>query len=140
MDKNNSVITVEAIVHAPVEKVWEYWIEPDHIMKWNTASDDWHTPLAENDLRAGGKFVSRMEAKDGSFGFDFGGVYDEVRAHEFISYKLEDGRKVEITFIPLENHTKVVEVFEPETTNPNEMQQEGWQAILNNFKKHAEQQ
>ncbi|MEK3980298.1 SRPBCC family protein [Psychrobacillus sp. FSL K6-2836] len=140
MDKNNSVITVEAIVHAPVEKVWEYWIEPDHITKWNTASDDWHTPLAENDLRAGGKFVSRMEAKDGSFGFDFGGVYDEVRAHEFISYKLEDGRKVEITFIPLENYTKVVEVFEPETTNPNEMQQEGWQAILNNFKKHAEQQ
>ena len=140
MDKNNSVITVEAIVHAPVEKVWEYWIEPDHITKWNTASDDWHTPLAENDLRAGGKFVSRMEAKDGSFGFDFGGVYDEVRPHEFISYKLEDGRKVEITFIPLENHTKVVEVFEPETTNPNEMQQEGWQAILNNFKKHSEQQ
>ena len=91
-------------MHAPVEKVWEYWTEPDHITKWSNASDDWHTPYAENDLRVGGKFVSRMEAKDGSFGFDFGGVYDEVRANEFISYTLGDGRKVEITFIPQEKH------------------------------------
>ncbi|MFJ7828315.1 SRPBCC family protein [Psychrobacillus sp. NPDC096623] len=140
MGTSNSAITVEAIVQAPVEKVWEYWTEPEHITKWNNASEDWHTPHAENDLRAGGKFVTRMEAKDGSFGFDFGGIYDEVRNHEFISYKLEDGREVEITFIPQGNDTKVVEVFDPETTNPIEMQQEGWQAILNNFKKHAEQQ
>lgn len=140
MNTNQSVITVEAIVHAPVEKVWEYWTAPDHIAKWNNASDDWHTPYAENDLRAGGKFVSRMEAKDGSFGFDFGGIYDEVRAQEFISYTLGDGRKVEITFIPQDNDTKVIEVFDPETTNPIEMQREGWQAILNNFKKHAEKQ
>lgn len=140
MNTNQSVITVEAIVHAPVEKVWEYWTTPDHIAKWNNASDDWHTPYAENDLRVGGKFVSRMEAKDGSFGFDFGGIYDEVRAKEFISYTLGDGRKVEITFIPQDNDTKVIEVFDPETTNPIEMQREGWQAILNNFKKHAEQQ
>ncbi len=140
MYTNRSVITVEATVHAPVEKVWEFWTEPDHIKKWNNASDDWHTPYAENDLRAGGKFVSRMEAKDGSFGFDFGGIYDEVRDHEFISYTLEDGRKVEITFIPQENDTRVIEVFDPETINPIEMQQQGWQAILNNFKKHAEQQ
>lgn len=140
MDTKSSVITVEAIVHAPVEKVWEYWTVPDHITKWNNASDEWHTPHAENDLRAGGKFVSRMEAKDGSFGFDFGGIYDEVRTNEFISYALEDGRKVEITFIPQENDTKVVEVFEAETANPIEMQQEGWQAILNNFKKYAELQ
>ena len=140
MATNHSVLTVEALVHAPVEKVWEYWTVPDHITKWSNASDDWHTPYAENDLRAGGKFVSRMEAKDGSFGFDFGGIYDEVRAHDFISYTLGDGRKVEITFIPQENATRVVEVFEPETANPIEMQQEGWQAILNNFKKHAEKQ
>lgn len=140
MDTNRSLITVEAIIHAPVEQVWEYWTVPAHITNWNNASEEWHTPYAENDLRAGGKFVSRMEAKDGSFGFDFGGLYDEVRSHEFISYTLGDGRKVEITFIPQQNETKVVEVFEPETTNPIEMQQEGWQAILNNFKKYAEQQ
>lgn len=140
MATNHSVLTVEAIVHAPVEKVWEFWTVPDHITKWSTPSDDWHTTYAENDLRVGGKFVSRMEAKDGSYGFDFGGVYDEVRAHDFISYTLGDGRKVEITFIPQENATRVVEVFEPETANPIEMQQEGWQAILNNFKKHAEKQ
>ncbi len=140
METNHLVITVEAIVHQQVEKVWEYWTAPDHITKWNNASDDWHTPYAENDLRAGGKFVTRMEAKDESFGFDFGGIYDEVVTHEYISYTLEDGRKVEITFIPQENDTKVIEVFEPETTNPVEMQQEGWQAILNNFKKYAEQQ
>ena len=103
MATNHSVLTVEAIVHAPLEKVWEYWTVPDHITKWSTPSDDWHTTYAENDLRVGGKFVSRMEAKDGSYGFDFGGVYDEVRAHEFISYTLGDGRKVEITFIPQEN-------------------------------------
>jgi len=140
MDASDSVITIEAIVHAPIEKVWEYWTVPHHIRKWNNASDEWHTPSAENDLRVGGKFVSRMEAKDGSFGFDFGGIYHEVRVHEFISYALEDGRKVGITFIPQENETKVVEVFEPETANPVEMQQEGWQAILNNFKKYTEQQ
>ena len=140
MDTNHSRLTVEAIVHVPVGKVWEYWTEPDHIKKWSKASDDWHTPHAENDLRVGGKFVSRMEAKDGSFGFDFGGIYDEVRAHEYISYTLGDGRKVEITFIPQGNDTKVIEVFEAEMSNPIEMQQEGWQAILNNFKKHAEQQ
>ncbi|WP_342599085.1 SRPBCC family protein [Psychrobacillus sp. FSL H8-0483] len=140
METNNNALTVEAIVHAPVEKVWEYWTLPEHITKWNSPSEDWHTPSAENDLRVGGKFVSRMEAKDGSFGFDFGGIYDEVRTRDFISYTLEDGRKVEITFIPQENDTKVVEVFDPETINPVEMQQEGWQAILNNFKKYAEQQ
>ena len=109
METNHLVITVEAIVNQPVEKVWEYWTAPDHITKWSKASDDWHTPSAENDLRAGGKFVTKMEAKDGSFGFDFGGIYDEVVTHEYISYTLGDGRKVEITFIPQENDTKVIE-------------------------------
>ncbi|MCG7336890.1 SRPBCC family protein [Sporosarcina sp. ACRSM] len=140
MDANHSGITVETIVHATVENVWGFWTVPEHITKWSNASDDWHTPYAENDLRTGGKFVTRMEAKDGSFGFDFGGIYDEVRVHDFISYTLEDGRKVEISFIPQGNDTKVIEIFEPETTNPIDMQQEGWQAILNNFKKYAEQQ
>ncbi|CAM4515718.1 MAG: SRPBCC family protein [Paenibacillus macerans] len=135
---NPVTIKVEAIVHAPVESVWEYWTEPKHITKWNQASDDWHTPYAENDLRAGGKFVSRMEAKDGSFGFDFGGVYDEVNMNESISYTLGDGRKVKIDFIRQGDDTKIIEVFEAEETNAIEMQQAGWQAILDNFKKYAE--
>jgi len=132
-------VTVETTVQAPVEKVWKYWTEPTHITKWNSASDDWHTPIAENDLRPGGKFHSRMEAKDGSFGFDFGGVYDEVKVHEVIAYTLGDGRKVTITFKGQEKETQVIETFDAETTNPVEMQQQGWQAILDNFKKYAEQ-
>lgn len=135
---NPVTIKVEAIVHAPVESVWKYWTEPKHITKWNQASDDWHTPYAENDLRAGGKFVSRMEAKDGSFGFDFGGVYDEVNMNESISYTLGDGRKVKIDFIRQGDDTKIIEAFEAEETNAIEMQQAGWQAILDNFKKYAE--
>ena len=131
-------ITVETIVHAPVENVWSYWSEPEHIKQWNNASDDWHTPRAENDLRPGGKFVTRMEAKDGSFGFDFGGVYDEVRIHEYISYTLGDDRKVSVSFIRQDNGTKIVETFEAEQTNAVDMQQAGWQAILNNFKRYAE--
>jgi uncharacterized protein YndB with AHSA1/START domain len=131
-------ITVETTVQAPVEKVWEYWTEPSHITKWNNASDDWHTPFAENDLREGGKFLSRMEAKDGSFGFDFGGTYDEVKLHDVISYSLGDGRKVKITFKDQGDHIEVIETFDAETTNPIELQQQGWQAILNNFKKYAE--
>src|SRR5882672_2802923 len=90
----NTLVTVEATVNVPVEKVWATWSKPEHIVKWNNASDDWHTPRAENDLRTGGKFSSRMEAKDGSFGFDFGGVYDEVRTNELIAYTIGDGRKV----------------------------------------------
>lgn len=95
MEKGNE-ITVKTTVHAPIEKVWEYWNEPEHMTKWSHASDDWHTPYAENDLRVGGKFVARMEAKDGSFCFDFGGVYDEVKLHEVIAYTMEDGRTVKV--------------------------------------------
>jgi uncharacterized protein YndB with AHSA1/START domain len=135
---NNVKITVKTTVHAPVEKVWEYWTEPEHITKWNNASDDWHTPLAENDLTVGGKFLTRMEAKDGSFGFDFAGVYDEVKLNEVIAYTLGDGRKVNITFKGQGNETEVIETFDAETTNPIEMQQAGWQAILDNFKKYVE--
>jgi len=130
-------ITVESVVKAPVEKVWKYWSAPEHITKWCSASDDWHTPSSENDLRTGGKFSSRMEAKDGSFGFDFGGVYDEVKTNELIAYTLGDDRKVSIRFTANGNETKVVETFEAESTNPVEMQKGGWQAILDNFKKYV---
>jgi uncharacterized protein YndB with AHSA1/START domain len=137
METSNK-ITVETTVQAPVNKVWEFWTEPTHITKWNNASDDWHTPIAENDLQVGGKFLTRMEAKDGSFGFDFGGVYDDVRLHEAISYTLGDGRQVKITFVSQGNDTKVIEAFDAENTNPIEMQKAGWQAILDNFKKYTE--
>jgi uncharacterized protein YndB with AHSA1/START domain len=130
-------IVVETTVQAPVEKVWEYWTEPTHITKWNTASEEWHTPYAENDLKVGGKFLSRMEAKDGSFGFDFGGVYDDVRLNEVIAYSLEDGRKVTVNFIRQGDETKVIETFDAENSNPIEMQEAGWQAILDNFKKYV---
>jgi uncharacterized protein YndB with AHSA1/START domain len=135
---NKTKVTVSADINAPVEKVWKLWNTPADIMKWNSASDDWHTPKSENDLRVGGAFTARMEAKDGSFGFDFGGIYDVVDEHRQISYTLGDGRKVDVLFSSNGNTTSVVETFEAEGTNPVEMQQAGWQAILDNFKKYAE--
>jgi len=135
---NKTIITVENTVNAPVEKVWEYWTTPDHLMKCNNASDDWHTTRAENDLRVGGRFSARMEAKDGSFGFDFEGVYDVVRKNEYLEYTIGDGRKVQVTFTAQGNKTKVVENFEAEGTHSLEMQKGGWQAILDNFKKYTE--
>ena len=136
--QEKTILTVQSSINAPVEKVWKYWTSPEHIMKWNNASDDWHTTRSENDLRTGGKFSSRMEAKDGSFGFDFGGVYDEVRTNEYIEYTLGDGRKVKISFTPRGNTTAVSESFEAEGTHSIEMQQGGWQAIMDNFKKYTE--
>lgn len=136
--QNKEIITVANTINAPVEKVWEYWTKPEHITQWNNASDDWHTPRAENDLRVGGSFSSRMEAKDGSFGFDFGGIYDAVKNNEYIEYTLGDGRKVKINFTGNDNSTKVTESFEAEAVNPVEMQRGGWQAILDNFKKYTE--
>jgi uncharacterized protein YndB with AHSA1/START domain len=136
--QKKTVITVENILNVPVEKVWEFWTKPEHIIKWNNASDDWHTTHAENDLQVGSSFVFRMEAKDGSMGFDFGGVYDEVRTYEYIEYTMGDGRKVKVTFTPQGNKTKVVESFEAENTHSPELQQGGWQAILDNFKKYTE--
>jgi uncharacterized protein YndB with AHSA1/START domain len=134
----NKKITIEATVQAPAEKVWSYWNGPTHIQKWANASDDWHTPRAETDLKVGGKFLSRMEARDGSVGFDFGGVYDAITIHEYIAYTIDDGRKVSINFYPQGNATRIVQTFEAENVNPLEMQQGGWQAILNSFKKYAE--
>ncbi len=135
---NKTSITVETTVNAPVEKVWNFWSAPEHIIGWCNASDDWHTPRADNDLRTGGKFSSRMEAKDGSFGFDFGGVYDDVQDHKLIEYTIADGRKVSIKFSGEGDGTKVVETFDAESTHPVEMQRAGWQAILDNFKKYTE--
>jgi uncharacterized protein YndB with AHSA1/START domain len=133
-----TAITVQNTINAPIERVWEYWTSPSHITKWNFASDDWHSPSAANDLRTGGKFASRMEAKDGSMGFDFEGVYEEVRQHELIRYTMADGRKVTVAFTNLDDKTKVVETFEAENTNPVELQRTGWQTILDNFKKYVE--
>jgi uncharacterized protein YndB with AHSA1/START domain len=131
-------ITVEALVKAPVEKVWKFWSEPKHITQWCAASDDWHAPYADNDLRKDGKFKTTMAAKDGSVSFDFEGVYTNVQPNRLIEYAMSDGRKVSITFTEVGNETKVTETFDAEDTNPIEMQRGGWQAILDNFKKHTE--
>ncbi len=139
MENKLTSITIETIINAPVEKVWQYFTEPEHIMQWNNASADWHTPKAENNLTPGGMFSYRMEAKDGSFGFDFGGIYTNVIPYKEIAYTLGDGRKVVIVFEETEKGTRVTETFDPETENPLEMQRVGWQAILDNFKKHLMQ-
>jgi uncharacterized protein YndB with AHSA1/START domain len=136
--ETTNVINIQTTVIASVEKVWSYWTEPKHITQWNQASDDWQTTSAKNDLRPGGSFSSRMEAKDGSFGFDFGGTYDAVEENKLIEYTLGDGRKVRVIFSKDGNATRVEESFEAETTNPTEMQRAGWQAILDNFKKYTE--
>lgn len=132
------VISVSTLINAPIDRVWTLWTTPKHIAQWNNASDDWHTPLAENDLRVGGKFLFRMEAKDGSMGFDFEGEYSQVNPNEFIEYTIGDGRNVKIDFFSFGNETKVVENFEAEAVNSIELQHDGWQSILNNFKKYAE--
>jgi uncharacterized protein YndB with AHSA1/START domain len=131
-------ITVAVVVKAPREVVWKLWTTPEDILHWNNASDDWHTPKAVNDLRVGGTFVYRMEAKDGSFGFDFGGMYDKVKPRESIAYTLGDGRTVRIDFDENGTETIVRETFEAEKQNSAEVQRGGWQAVLNNFKKYVE--
>jgi uncharacterized protein YndB with AHSA1/START domain len=135
---NKTSLTVETTVNAPIQKVWDYWTKPEHITKWNAASDDWHTPWAENELKVGGKFKARMEARDGSFGFDFEGTYNDVQDQKYLEYTIADGRKVQVSFSSQAEATKVVETFEAEDTHSIEMQKEGWQAIMNNFKKYAE--
>lgn len=133
-----TLITVKTSVNAPVEKVWKYWTDPKHIVHWNFASDDWHTPRAENELRVGSKFMSRMEAKDGSSGFDFIGEYTKLIQHKLIEYKIADGRAVQVLFYGDGDKTTITENFESEQTNPVDIQRQGWQAILNNFKKYVE--
>lgn len=131
-------ITVEAVVNASADKTWNFYTGTEHIMQWNQASPDWHCPKAENDLRAGGKFSFTMAAKDGSFSFDFWGIYDTVITHEQISYTMGDGRKADVFFSADGAATRVVVCFEPESVNSLELQQGGWQAILNSFKQYAE--
>ncbi|MBH2003827.1 MAG: SRPBCC family protein [Sphingobacteriia bacterium] len=131
-------ITVEATINAEPKKVWDYWTVPTHITKWNFASDDWQCPKAENDLKPGGTYFARMEAKDGSFGFDFEAVYDEVIDGQKITYTMGDGRQATTTFEDLDGATTVTTVFDAENSNPIEIQQQGWLAILNNFKKYVE--
>lgn len=135
---NNQSITIETVVKKPIGQVWEKWTLPEHVMKWNNASDDWHTPSAENDLRAGGTFTYKMAAKNGSYSFDFGGIYDEVILNKKIAYTLGDGRKVVIEFIEEDEGVKIVETFEAEGTHSVEMQRSGWQSILDNYKRYTE--
>jgi uncharacterized protein YndB with AHSA1/START domain len=136
--KDKTAISVRTKIHAPIEKIWNYWTMPEHIVKWNYALDTWHTPRAENDLRVGGKFNYRMEAKDGSMGFDFWGIYDKIIVNEQIHSTLGDGRQVRVTFTTVNDETEIVETFEAENINSVEMQRAGWQAILDNFKKYVE--
>jgi uncharacterized protein YndB with AHSA1/START domain len=131
-------ITVETTVNKPINQVWKYWTNPEDIVQWNFASPDWHCPYAENDIQTGGKFKSTMAARDGSMSFDFEGIYANIIAEKLIEYGLADGRQVKITFEDLGEQTKVVETFDPETENTIELQRGGWQAILDNFKAHAE--
>ncbi|MEO8068372.1 MAG: SRPBCC family protein [Flavobacteriales bacterium] len=133
-------ITINARIAKPADHVWKHWTEPKHIMNWNAASDDWHCPKAENDLRVGGKFSSRMEARDGSMGFDFGGTYTAVVPHEKIAYTMEDGRRCGVLFAKDGDATKATVTFDAETDNTVEMQSGGWQAILDRFKAYSEQQ
>ncbi|MBK6877276.1 MAG: SRPBCC family protein [Ignavibacteria bacterium] len=131
-------ITVETEVNAGINKVWEYWTNPLHIVHWNFASDDWHCPSAENDPRVGGSFKYNMASRDGKFSFDFEGIYNEIETEKMIAYELGDGRRVTILFTDLGNKSKIVETFDPENTNPVEMQRGGWQSILDNFRKYTE--
>lgn len=131
-------VTIETTVSADTKKVWDYWNKPEHITKWNFAADDWHCPKAENDLRVGGKLKSRMEAKDGSFGFNFEAIYNKVIDHKKIAYTMADGRQANTDFENLDGKTKIITVFDAETENSVEMQKTGWQAILDNFKKYVE--
>jgi uncharacterized protein YndB with AHSA1/START domain len=137
MEKNQT-ITVKTIVNSPINNVWEFWTKPEHITNWYFASNDWHAPKSENNLQIGGKFLIRMEARDKSFGFDFTGTYNEVVANSIIKYTMDDDRKATILFSEKENGTEIIQTFDAEKENTIELQQNGWQAILDNFKKYSE--
>ena len=131
-------VTIATTVNASPQQAWDVYTKPEHITKWNTPSDDWHCPASENDVRVGGKMKSRMEAKDGSMGFDFEATYDEVREPKKLQYTMPDGRVVTTDFEADGKKTKVTTVFDTETQNSVEMQRSGWQAILDNYKKHVD--
>ncbi len=130
-------ITVETLVRAPVGKVWDAYVTPDDIIAWNSPSEDWHTTKSTVDLHEGGAFSSRMEAKDGSFGFDFAGTYTKIVPHKLIEYAFGD-RNGAVEFIPGADGVTVRSTFDAETQNPEEQQRQGWQAILNSFARHVE--
>ncbi len=132
------LITVEAIIEAPIKTVWDFWTKPEHVMHWNFASNDWHCPRAISDFNVGGEFHYIMPAKDGSVEFDFCGTYTKIIDKTFIEIFLEDGRELNIQFESEGNVTKIIETFEPEEVNSIELQKQGWQAILNNFKLYVE--
>ncbi|MBP6882218.1 MAG: SRPBCC domain-containing protein [Candidatus Levybacteria bacterium] len=132
------MVHTTSTINASLEKVWECYTSPEHITKWAFASDDWEAPHAENDLRVGGKFSTKMAAKDKSEQFDFSGVYSQVKEHELIAYTMDDGRKVIVKLSSQGDATKVDVDFDPEQENSEELQRTGWQAILDNFKKHTE--
>ncbi|MBK6397674.1 MAG: SRPBCC family protein [Bacteroidetes bacterium] len=131
-------IQVQANVAADKQKAWDFYTKPEHIVKWNFASDDWQCPRATNDMRVGGKYSARMEAKDGSFGFDFEAVYDEIVPGEKFQYTMPDGRMVNVEFEKNGNSTNVKVLFDAESVNSLELQKGGWQTILDNYKKYAE--
>ena len=131
-------ITVQTIVNADLDRVWSAWNDPEAIKRWNGASEDWHTTQASVDLREGGRFSSRMEAKDGSAGFDFEGTYTRVVPHQAIEYRMSDGREVQVDFTDRGDAVLVSTTFDAETENPPEMQRQGWQAIQDNFGRHVE--
>lgn len=132
------MITVQIKITDSIDKIWDLWTLPLHITKWNMASEDWHTPFAENDLKVGGKFKSTMASRDGTMSFDFTGTYSAIEEKKLIAYTMEDGRKVIVVFDQQEDGVEIRESFDPESENPEEFQQQGWQAILNNFKKYVE--
>jgi uncharacterized protein YndB with AHSA1/START domain len=136
----STAISIETVVKASLHQVWEHWTNPESIKQWNAASPDWHTPSATNDLRTGGIFTARMEARDGSVGFDFGGTYTDVTPKTHIAYKMDDDREVDITFEETTEGIRVRETFDIEHENPAEFQKAGWQAILDNFKRYVEDQ
>lgn len=131
-------VTVECVANVSIDKAWELWTDASHITHWNFGCPEWHAPRAESDLRVGGKYVTRMEAKDGSCGFDCGGVYDEIETHKLIKSHFEDGREIAVTFSTIDGHTKVSQTFQIEEINSAELQRSGWQNIMNNFKAYAE--
>lgn len=131
-------ITIETLVHAPINLVWDTWNSPNHVVHWNHASDDWHSPKAENNFVVGGKFVYRMEAKDNSFGFDFSGTYEEIVDKKRVVTRLDDNRLVKTEFYGENDSVRIVETFEAEDQNSIELQREGWSSILNNYKLYTE--
>lgn len=137
MSQNNK-ITITTLISSPVAKAWEYYTDPKHIVKWNQASADWHSTKSENDLKVGGRFTTRMEAKDGSAGFDFSGEYTDIKLHQLIKYIMDDQRVVEVVFAPEADNTRVTVTFDAENENSLELQQQGWQAILDSFRDYTQ--